>query len=649
MSFQPSIADILFFVLWLPIGCISTLMFYLRRSKRNIATRSVKIQLIQAICTIIATIFLRIDTVTKDVPCFVELWIFHLTLIPWTAAVLLRCLHLHIAHRFNQIVLYGGPIGAKFSSRNLIESHKDEFGFVISNPATSPEGIAVTAPTKAEPSIRESMIMRPDETTKPGSVTAKGHVHAASDKPKSECQGLFSGAYSTSSLPHLSKVASKAVLPQNNSALDIQQPEEEVVDVVDSQVEKWMGAGTGNENERVALLKLEKALILSLLIALVVCVVVQIFSKTHRIAPVMAFPVCVVDFEYIFAFSYMVVQTLQIGFRIHRTFRGIFNIGFKLGQCLRCFDLLVSVVLGAVIGVYGAICSVNKNVCEKFNEMDLVVIVLIICHITSVITPIALTYIHERKMRIKKLVMNLTCFHSASEECFFWETYKDLYLSVMKYIKNHHYEYIESWCKCASPQHEPSRSTVPTPPSINTPVYHSSRVSRLTNYHRDTVGTSANLDPMHNRSIPSSVQSPSIQSPSIYSASQQSLNQIDKQIDSGGHMSLQLQIQNLAQKNASLGGSLHSLTPEMTGLEVPPELVPKYVAFYKRFCCEGAPCEVNLSASVKVALKKKMKKGKWFVGDFEMAKEEVVNSMYMSIYPRWMASKNSGDSKIITS
>ncbi|KAJ3070201.1 hypothetical protein HDU99_002744, partial [Rhizoclosmatium hyalinum] len=53
-------------------------------------------------------------------------------------------------------------------------------------------------------------------------------------------------------------------------------------------------------------------------------------------------------------------------------------------------------------------------------------------------------------MRIKKLVMNLTCFRqvldddflfnsfklfaikdSASEECFFWETYKDLYLSVM--------------------------------------------------------------------------------------------------------------------------------------------------------------------------------------------------------------------------
>ncbi|KAI8606909.1 hypothetical protein BC830DRAFT_1087412 [Chytriomyces sp. MP71] len=80
-------------------------------------------------------------------------------------------------------------------------------------------------------------------------------------------------------------------------------------------------------------------------------------------------------------------------------------------------------------------------------------------------------------------------------------------------------------------------------------------------------------------------------------------------------------------------------------VELPLHIINKYNAFYVRFICEGSHYQVNISAPVRLALQSKYKTGKWTIEDLEAAKEEVVQSMYLNLYPRWVAERQARPTK----
>ncbi|KAI8607807.1 hypothetical protein BC830DRAFT_1157696 [Chytriomyces sp. MP71] len=315
-----------YFLVWVPIWFASTLLFWQRRGKRFIAVKSLFLTLSQAFMTIIASVFLRIGTVTDAVPCFLELWFITLSILLWLACIFLRAVFLYIKARQNEIALYGLHTG-RVSSLEIEPSQNsclDEFGFPVCS------GLAASGQTSPE-ALRHGTLAAEDP-----------QVYRVSSASAAAVRGSMDGNSSHS-------------LPMTNGGERETSVHESAIDVV---IRWWLGNGDTEGNS--AFKKLEKLLLIFAGFAIVAAGCMQVFSKTHAVKSWDAGHPCSMDSDYAFVYGMLCFGFCILGpvaMRCMSRFRKVMIVAY---------DLVITIVLGSITSLVAITCGMS-DICNSVN------------------------------------------------------------------------------------------------------------------------------------------------------------------------------------------------------------------------------------------------------------------------------------------
>ncbi|KAJ3235448.1 hypothetical protein HDU81_000456 [Chytriomyces hyalinus] len=597
--------DFAFFFVWIPVWFVTTLLFWSRRAKRVIAIRSIRIALVQSFVTMVALVFLRIGTLTSAVPCFVELWFLIISVILWIGCIMLRTVYLYIRVRQNEVALYGLHQGT-FSSLDVQPSgqgFKDEFGFAID--------------VDGDPS--RSFQMRPSSSVLSGKQRPQQDAAEVSGVEVCSLGLASSGAGADAPLSMSRHESLQHSLNQIRRSLTAANKT-----VFDKAIQYWLG---DEESSQTAFQKLEKAMWLVFIFSIVVTVFSQGFSKTHALADHGAVNYCAMDLDYVFLYVLLCLWFCILG---PMSIKCILR--FRKSY-VYAYDLLATGFVGVFMAIFTTVCGTSK-LCDSIQITPRIPLtfMIIVSHLTSVIIPLIVSYYNDFKFQkltfdlkvesFRKVLEEEALFHSfkhfaaremAIEEVLFWETYQDLKFTIEQHIKS------TSRQKPLQPNVQVSalQMTGVRKPQASQVLMVLGETCADPQPCNDQLTTApGNLHPQSNAAQQSPINSPHLLNPKT------AIN-----ASSAVHLSLS--------RSISVLRASCSILPADTG-ELPAPIVGKYSAFYLRFICDGSLYQVNLSASTRMALTAKFESGKWNAGDLETAKEEVVHSMYMNLYPRWI-------------
>ncbi|KAI8842213.1 hypothetical protein BJ741DRAFT_592504 [Chytriomyces cf. hyalinus JEL632] len=596
--------DLGFFFVWIPVWFVTTLLFWSRRAKRVIAIRSIRIALVQSFVSMISLVFLRIGTLTSAVPCFVELWFVIMSVILWIGCIMLRTVYLYIRVRQNEVALYGLHQGT-FSSLDVQPSgqgFKDEFGFAI-DVEGDPTRSFQMRPSSSVLSGKQRMQQDAGEVSgievcSSGLASVGAGVDAPSSMSRHE------------SLQHSLNQIRRSFTAGNRT-------------VFDKAIQYWLG---NEESSQTAFQKLEKAMWLVFLFSLLVTVFSQGFSKTHAFADAGQISYCAMDLDYAFLYA-----LLCLWFCILGPISVKYILRFRKSY-VYAYDLLATGFVGIFMALLTTVCGTSR-LCEPIQITPRIplTLMILVSHLTSIIIPLIVSYCADFKFQkltfdlkvesFRKVLEEEALFHSfkhfaaremAIEEVLFWETYQDLKFTIEQHIKSTRQKPIQPNVQVSALQMNSIRK-----PQTSQALMVLGETCADPQPHTEPPLTGPGLSAhQQTNAQQSSINSPHLLTPkTAISAS------------SAVHLSLS--------RSISVLRASCSVLPADTG-ELPASIVGKYSAFYLRFICDGSLYQVNLSAATRLALTAKFESGKWNPGDLETAKEEVVHSMYMNLYPRWI-------------
>ncbi|KAJ3264907.1 hypothetical protein HDU77_007187 [Chytriomyces hyalinus] len=581
---------------WFAFWAMSMVLFIARRKKTVIKVRGLMLTATQSIATAVAVLAVMIRYILAEIlPCFLIAWTINLAIVVWTTSICLRIIYLYINHRYNQNLLFNESVDLERPGAVSLGT-VDEFGY----------------PSKVEEANNRTR----------ASVNQKAETSKEATQPDGVNHGL----------------------------------------------KQWFVRKTDSwVIEKGLYRRIRKVVLVWYIFTVVYCAIAQGLTKKLRLYP-MDFS-C--KFEIVF-YGLVVFSVLFLFIVV-----GIFStwlISDIRDHSFIAKELIITYLIGTPNAILYLLFHEIQSLRDVvFDSAWLIVISLMTSHITSIVIPIILTYIEDYKTSRVTIDLNLVSFQKALGDRALFQEIKDFSIRDMCGENFYFLEALKELKFEAATlvlKHERKASETSRLPSLSVNML---KVNPYDMMHRKKSlsiieDASAIVEDEHNISEPrarSAEESGSGLSPEPNAntdsrASHLSINRIKTRAESNSCLKpaarLSIEARTSGQSHTEYLRPRESSTIVRIGFlgtesvtddewdainakVVPTELVFKYIQFYNIYCRRGGQMEVNLSGDTKCKLEDIAAAGEWKIGDFDLARDEIMNVLFTNVYCRWAFQK----------